>query len=273
MTPHTAPEPSKEVDMEIPYFQVDAFTDRIFGGNPAGVCPLHEWLDDDVLQAIATENNLSETAFFVKAADSYHLRWFTPVSEVDLCGHATLGTAHVLFRHLGHEGDTVRFTTRSGVLVVRQAGPRLEMDFPSRPGEPVDPPADLIAGLGIQPVKVFRSRDYMAIYEREEQIHSLRPDHNRLVNLECTGIIVTAPGEAVDFVSRFFAPAEGIPEDPVTGSAHCTLIPYWADRLGRTTLHARQVSARGGELFCRLQGDRVSIAGQAVTFMTGSIEI
>lgn len=259
--------------MKIPLYQVDAFTSKVFGGNPAAVCPLESWLPDDVMQSIAAENNLSETAFFVPEGDGYRLRWFTPTVEVDLCGHATLATAHVLFRHLRYRGATIRFVTQSGFLEVSKAGKLLSMNFPARPPLPVEVPKLLLRGLRATPLAVFKSRDYMAVFPHEEDIRNMQPDFAALIELHSLGVIVTAPGKDVDFVSRFFAPEAGIPEDPVTGSAHSTLIPYWSQRLGKKSLHALQVSRRGGELWCEDRGERVSIAGQAVTYAVGAIRL
>jgi len=258
--------------VKIRLFQIDAFTDRRFAGNPAAVCPLEEWLGDAVMQAIAAENNLSETAFFVPAGDRFALRWFTPVQEVDLCGHATLASAFVVLRYLQPERDVVTFSSQSGLLTVSRDGDRLRMDFPAWEAKPCAAPAALLAGLGRQPAEVLRRRDYLAIYASERDIDGLRPDMQQLITLDAS-VIVTAPGNSVDFVSRFFAPQAGIPEDPVTGSAHCTLAPYWARRLGKAALHARQLSRRGGDLFCEQHGDRVWIAGHAVTYLEGTIEI
>ncbi|MCX6623107.1 MAG: PhzF family phenazine biosynthesis protein [Acidobacteria bacterium] len=255
----------------IPLYQVDAFTSRLFGGNPAAVCPLEEWLDDATLQAIASENNLAETAFFVERNGRYHLRWLTPEVEVDLCGHATLASAFVILNYLRPGLDEVVFDTQSGELVVRRQGDLLAMDFPARPPVPVASNEDLLRGLKLEPKEVLAARDYCIVYESEEQVRSLAPDMALLAQLDRFAVIVTAPGTDCDFVSRFFAPAQGIAEDPVTGSAHCTLIPYWSRRLGRTELHARQVSRRGGELFCRDRGDRVTIAGHAVLYLKGGI--
>jgi len=251
------------------FFVVHSFTDTVFRGNPAGVCPLEEWLDDSVMQRIAAENRLSETAFFVRNGDHFDLRWFTPTIEVDLCGHATLASAYVLFEHLGHEEDVATFQTRSGELVVWKEGGSLVMDFPSRPGEPIEAPDELITGLGREPTEVYRARDYLAIFETEQEIRDLKPDFSALEKLDCTGVIASAPGSAVDFVSRFFAPLAGIPEDPVTGSAHSTLTPYWGARLGKKQLTACQISQRGGELACTLRDDRVLIAGRAVLYVKG----
>jgi PhzF family phenazine biosynthesis protein len=259
--------------MKIRQYQVDAFARRVFEGNPAAVCPLDGWLPDAVLQAIAGENNLSETAYLVPEGAGYRLRWFTPVAEIDLCGHATLASAHVLFEHLGHPGPAIAFRTRSGTLTVERAGGLLAMDFPARPPRSCPAPAALVAGLGRTPAEILAADDYIAVFEEEADIHALVPELSRLAGLDRRGVCVTAPGRDVDFVSRFFAPRYGIPEDPVTGSAHCELAPYWAARLGRTELAARQVSRRGGDVRCRLAGDRVILAGGAVTFMTGEIEV
>ncbi len=259
--------------MHIPIYQVDAFTDRIFRGNPAAVCPLVAWPDEAVLQGIASENNLAETAFFLGSGGSYELRWFTPQCEVDLCGHATLASAHVLFEHREPHLNEAVFSTLSGLLQVTRQGEFLCLDFPSRPPSPVEAPPELTQALGRTPMAVFKSRDYLALYASPADILALKPDMQLLAGLDCLGTIVSAPGEVVDFVSRFFAPGVGIPEDPVTGSAHCTLVPYWARRLGKSTLRARQLSARGGELLCELKGERVKIAGRAVTYLEGVIHV
>jgi PhzF family phenazine biosynthesis protein len=255
------------------YFEVHSFTDKVFHGNPAGVCPLDEWIDDAVMQKIARENGLSETAFFVPGNEGFDLRWFTPAVEVDLCGHATLASAYVLFDHLGFEGESIQFNTRSGTLRVWKQGSAFVMDFPSRPAQPIEPPLHLRNAFDIPFENVFKSRDYMVVFDSEKTVRALQPDMAELEQLDCTGIIVTAPGEDVDFVSRFFAPRAGVPEDPVTGSAHCTLTPYWAAILGATDLAARQVSERGGELACRLVDDRVHIAGRAVLYARGFLNI
>lgn len=259
--------------MEIPIYQVDAFTTSVFGGNPAAVCPLLSWLPDAQLQAIAAENNLAETAFFVRNGGNFDLRWFTPVCEVDLCGHATLASAHVLFQELGEAGDTVRFYTKSGELAVRREGQRLILDFPARPPHEIAAPPRLVSALGGKPIEILAARDYLVRYHTEEEVQALSPDMEALKKLDRFACIVTAPGRDCDFVSRFFAPAKGIPEDPVTGSAHCTLIPYWASRLGKTSLFAKQISARGGELFCKLSGDRVEIAGYSALYLRGAISV
>jgi PhzF family phenazine biosynthesis protein len=258
----------------IAYFHVDAFTGRLFAGNPAGVCLLTRWLPDATLLAIAAENNLAETAFVVRSGPSCELRWFTPKLEVDLCGHATLAAAHVLFHHDGWSEPAIGFATRqAGALTVRRQDARLVLDFPSRPASPCPPPPELVQALGREPAHVARARDYLAVFEHEDDVLALTPDLAMLRRLDALGVIVTAPGRDCDFVSRFFAPAAGIDEDPVTGSAHCTLIPYWSARLGRRSLHARQRSARGGELFCTDRGERVDIAGHAVTYSAGTIHV
>jgi len=261
--------------MKIPLFQIDAFSDRVFAGNPAAVCPLDQWLEDPVLQAIAAENNLSETAFIVRSGAGYEIRWFTPQQEVDLCGHATLAAGFVVLRELEPERQAVTFASKSGPLEVQKQGERLLMSFPVRSPTPCPSPAGLEAGLGRQPSEVlWAANNYLAVYDQAAAIRGLTPDFERLRQLDCHGVIVTARGEGtVDFVSRYFAPQVGIPEDPVTGSAHCTLVPYWAERLGKTQVHARQVSARGGDLFCELQGEAVLIAGEAVKYLAGTIDL
>jgi PhzF family phenazine biosynthesis protein len=259
--------------VKIRQYQVDAFANRVFEGNPAAVCPLDEWLDDEQLQRIAEENNLSETAFLIAAGDDFELRWFTPTREVDLCGHATLASAHVLFHHLGYSRATVHFHTRSGRLSVTRDGKLLSMDFPAIACAPCDAPGALVEGLGHRPVEVHCGSNYMAVLEDEETVRGIEPDQALLGRLDLHGVIITAPGTDADFVSRYFAPKFGIPEDPVTGSAHCQLAPWWAARLGRTRLHARQVSRRGGELICRVNGDRVILSGEAVSFLVGEITL
>ncbi|MES2275812.1 MAG: PhzF family phenazine biosynthesis protein [Bacteroidota bacterium] len=261
--------------MNIPIYQADAFTDTLFGGNPAAVCPLGSWLPDATMQKIAAENNLAETAFFVKTDKGYLLRWFTPEYEIDLCGHATLATAHILFTQLGYAGPTIYFETmKAGVLTVTKNGDKYTLDFPSRPAEPAIIPTGLTEALGMkEPLEFLRSRDYMLVYDNEDEILNCSPDFNLLGKFDVVGIIITSPGKEVDFVSRFFAPSAGIPEDPVTGSAHCNLIPYWANKLGKNQLHAYQQSARKGELWCELKGDRVLMSGKAVTYLKGEIYI
>jgi PhzF family phenazine biosynthesis protein len=259
--------------MNIPYYHVDAFTGRLFSGNPAGVCLLADWLPDAVLQSIGAENNLAETAFVVQRESTFDLRWFTPTVEVDLCGHATLASAHVIFQHLGYRAPVIRFQTRSGELTVARSEDLLELDFPSRPAAACPAPPDLIEGLSASPAFAAKSRDYLAVFDSEETVRNLKPNLTVLARLDALGIIATAPGATSDFVSRFFAPRLGIPEDPVTGAAHCTLIPYWAERLKRVKLRALQVSARGGELLCENRGERVGIAGRAVTYSSGFLHI
>lgn len=257
--------------MKIPCYIVDAFAGEVFRGNPAAVCPLERWLPDATLQNIAAENNLSETAFIVPRGNEFELRWFTPTIEVDLCGHATLAAAFVLFTEQKFSADEIRFHSRSGVLAVTRAGEILTLDFPSRPSQPCELSESLVRGLGSRPKQVSKSRDYLAVFSSAAEVRALQPDFAALKSLDCIGIIATAPGDDCDFVSRFFAPAAGINEDPVTGSAHCTLIPFWSQRLGKTKLFARQISGRGGELHCELVGDRVRIGGKAVLYLRGEI--
>jgi predicted PhzF superfamily epimerase YddE/YHI9 len=259
--------------MDLPIYQVDAFTADVFSGNPAAVCPLTQWLDRKTMQLIARENNLSETAFFAPEGDHYRIRWFTPVEEVDLCGHATLASAFVLFSELDPGRDQVLFESKSGPLKVKRAGDMLSMDFPSQRPVPCEAPPDLLAGLGGRPSATLKSADYFVVYDSAGDISVLRPRMDLLRKVDLRGVIVTAPGDCSDFVSRFFAPSLGIDEDPVTGSAHCALTPYWSERLGRKELHALQVSERGGELFCTDAGDRVLIAGRAVKFLSGTITL
>lgn len=257
--------------MDLPLYQVDAFASRPFEGNPAAVCPLTEWLPDATMQALAMENNLAETAYFVKTGERYHLRWFTPEIEMDLCGHATLASAWVILNRLEPRRSEVRFDTRSGELVVARDGDRLSMDFPSRPPKPVEPWPGLVAAVGGKPRQVLAARDYLLVYETEQEILDLKPDFNALLSSDRLVIVTAAGSGEVDFVSRFFAPSAGINEDPVTGSAHCTLIPYWAGRLGKSELRARQVSRRGGDLWCRHAGDRVAMAGYGVLVLEGKV--
>jgi PhzF family phenazine biosynthesis protein len=261
--------------MKLPLYQVDAFASELFSGNPAAVCPLDKWLDDRTLQAIAAENNLSETAFFVRSGAGFELRWFTPLIEVALCGHATLASAYVLFNVLSRPQDLISFQTRkSGILTVTRRGELIEMDFPARPPNPMEEPRELKEALGATPQQVLGSEeDLLVILADERSVTELKPDFTALSKIERQGVIVSAEGERSDFVSRFFAPLVGIPEDPVTGSAHCVLVPYWSRILGKQDLHALQVSRRGGELFCRDRGERVSIAGKAVLYLEGSITI
>ena len=260
--------------MTIPIYQVDAFTEHLFGGNPAAICPLDEWLPAPQMQKIAAENNLAETAFFIPMGNDFELRWFTPELEIDLCGHATLATAHVLFTILGYEREVINFHTfKAGTLSVHRNGDKYMMDFPSRVPEAAEAPTGLLEAIGGKPVEVLRSRDYFLVYEKESDVLALEPDFFALGKIDSIGVIATAPGDNSDFISRFFAPSAGINEDPVTGSAHCNLIPYWANRLGKDNMHAFQVSERRGELWCQLKGDRVLMSGKAVTYLKGEIFI
>jgi PhzF family phenazine biosynthesis protein len=260
--------------MKIPLYQVDAFANKVFKGNPAAVCPLDNWPEDHLLQNIAAENNLSETAFFVRKKDYFEIRWFTPQVEVNLCGHATLASAHVIFRHLGFKGDEIAFQSKSGLLKVYNREDSLVLDFPASKISSAIMKKELIKGLGIIPVSVYKSgQKLLALYEDERTILEIQPDFDKLKAVDFIGVIVTAPGDNVDFVSRFFAPRVGINEDPVTGSAHTLLIPFWAERLGKTKLKASQISSRTGELECELKGDRVLIGGQAITYLIGEISL
>jgi PhzF family phenazine biosynthesis protein len=264
-------------EVKLKIFQVDAFADAVFKGNPAAVCPLTSWLDGPVMQGIALENNLSETAFLVPAAGQsgrWQLRWFTPKNEIDLCGHATLASAYVLFEILREVRGKVAFDTRSGELVVSSEGDRLSMSLPSRPPAPCEAPAGLAEALGANPREVLAARDLLVLLDSAATVRGLNPDIGGLERIDRHAVIVTAPGEGdVDFVSRFFAPRQGVAEDPVTGSAHCTLVPFWSKRLKKSSLHALQVSARGGELWCEDAGERVLVAGRAVRYLEGEIYI
>lgn len=260
--------------MRLPLYQVDAFADRLFAGNPAAVVPLEQWLPETLMQSIAMENNLSETAFIVRQGQGWGIRWFTPTGEIDLCGHATLASAFVIANFIDPQAADLLFHTRvAGDLRVSRAGGLYTLDFPVRAPAPADAPPDLLRALGGPvPVEVLLARDWFIVYHDAAAVRGLAPDFTLLSTI-AGKVIVTAPGEDVDFVSRFFAPAEGIPEDPVTGSAHCSLIPYWAGRLGRDVLEARQISARGGRLHCRLAGERVHIAGHGVLYLEGAIHV
>jgi PhzF family phenazine biosynthesis protein len=260
--------------MRIKFYQVDAFTDKLFGGNPAGVCPLEDWLPEEVMQNIAFENNLAETAFFVLNGTDYELKWFTPVSEVDLCGHATLASAHVLFEHLDYIKEKIVFHSRSGELTVRKEDEKLVLNFPADIFKKVEAPEDLINGIGKKPIETYKGKtDYLFVYGSQKDIEEINPDFNLIMKSKARGVIVTAKGDDVDFVSRFFAPEVGVNEDPVTGSAHTTLTPYWAGKLGKLELSAMQISKRRGKLNCRLIKDRVEIAGNAVTYLDGYIKV
>ncbi len=261
--------------MKIPIYQVDAFSNQLFKGNPAAVCLLTEWLADELMQNIAEENNLAETAFIVPSNDGYEIRWFTPTVEVDLCGHATIASAHVVFHELGYKGDFVNFhSPRSGLLTVSKRGTELVLDFPCDTISQIDVETIHSSGLSKAPRAVYKGKtDYLFVYNVESDIRELQPDFEALKIHSVRGIIVTAPGEKVDFVSRFFGPACGVNEDPVTGSAHTTLTPYWSSVLGKTTLSALQLSQRSGSLTCTLNGDRVEIAGESALYLRGEINV
>ncbi|OFW57890.1 MAG: isomerase [Candidatus Solincola sediminis] len=259
--------------MKIPIYQIDAFSSRVFSGNPAAVCPLEAWLDDESMQSIAAENNLSETAFFLPDRDHYSIRWFTPVSEVRLCGHATLASAFVVFNHIEPACRRLVFESASGPLPVLKKADMLSMDFPALPPSPCTCPPALAQGLGRQPETVLCSEDYLAVFKSQDDIVALNPDFEILKKLDMRAVIATAPGEEADFVSRFFAPDYGINEDPATGSAHCTLAPYWSRILGRKKLRAQQLSKRRGEIFCEDLGNRVLISGRAIEYMQGWISL
>jgi PhzF family phenazine biosynthesis protein len=262
--------------MTIPVYQVDAFTGKVFGGNPAAVCPLQEWLPDALMQQIGMENNLSETAFLVKEGEAYRIRWFTPAVEVDLCGHATLAAAFVIFRYLAHAGNEITFLSKSGILKVnKEDDGRLTLDFPKSTIQEVPrPPACILESLSLTIAPVFSgSFDYMVLLNSQQEVEELKPDFKLMAQASSRGVIVTAPGNEADFVSRCFYPQSGIDEDPVTGSAHTMLTPFWAEKLGKTKLSAIQLSARRGTLDCELANDRVKMSGYAVIFLRGEIEL
>lgn len=261
--------------LDIPFYWVDAFADRVFAGNPAAVCPMETWPADSVMQSIAFENNLAETAYFTPlGGNRFHLRWFTPALEIDLCGHATVASAWVIMNRIQPGLTEVAFETRSGELRVRRDGESYELDFPSRPPRRIQPPAGLASALGSEPEECWvGARDLMVVYDNEPKVRALAPDFGKLLGVDAFAVIATAPGKDHDFVSRFFAPKAGINEDPVTGSAHCTLTPFWAGRLGKSVLRARQISQRGGELLCTLRGERVGIAGSAALYATGTFHL
>ena len=261
--------------MKLTIYQVDAFTDKLFGGNPAAVIPLNAWIDDALMQKIAEENNLAETVFFVPKQDGFHIRWFTPELEIDLCGHATLAAAFVLFELLEYTNDTIIFYSQSGPLKVYRDGAFLALDFPSwKPERVADYPDELLKGLGvIEHLGVYKNRDFIVELEAQKDVLAIKPDLSLLNKIDVIGIVVTSPGTNCDFVSRFFAPNCGVPEDPVTGSSHAQLIPFWAEKLGKTNMHAFQLSKRGGELWCEQKGDRVIIKGKAAFYMKGEISV
>ncbi len=259
--------------MELNLYQIDAFTDTPFKGNPAAVIPLEMWLPDNTMQSIAEENNLSETAFFVPKDKGFHIRWFTPKTEVDLCGHATLAAAYALFNILEYNKDKIEFDSKSGILTVSQKCDWLVMDLPAQSPAPCDIPDEIVKAFDKTPIECLRAEDYIAVFEAESDILSIKPDIDYLKKLDLRGVIITAKSGQYDFVSRFFAPKHGIEEDPVTGSAHTQLTPYWARILSKTKMKAKQVSSRGGELVCELQSDRILISGKAVKFLEGKIEL
>lgn len=261
--------------MKLDVYQVDAFTDRVFGGNPAVVCPLKSWLTDEMMQNIAMENAVAETAFIVPNKHGFDIRWFTPEIEMDLCGHATLAAAHVISKHFKYPNSVIHFDSKSGSLAVEVNGAMLTLNFPSRPPECSVAPDSILSALNFKPVAVLKSRDYVLVFQSEDDIRNLEVNKAIFdqINIDPGGVVVTAKGRDVDFVSRFFTPQASILEDPVTGSAHCSLIPYWAEVLGKDELSALQLSSRGGELLCKLEGDRVKISGRAVTFMEGTIKV
>jgi PhzF family phenazine biosynthesis protein len=260
--------------MRIPIYQVDAFSDHLFGGNPAAVCPLDQWLPDATMQQIAMENNLSETAFFVRKDDGFTIRWFTPLVEVDLCGHATLASAHVIFNHLNWDKPSISFLSKSGLLVVTRKGDKITLNFPSDVIHPAEPPEGLIASLNIKPLETYAGKtDFMIVLTSQREVELLEPDFGLMKKSGGRGVVVTAKGDEVDFVSRFFAPQVGVDEDPVTGSAHTTLTPYWSKQLGKSDLTAIQLSKRKGRIWCKYMGDRVEITGNAVTYLIGQIII
>jgi len=259
--------------LELNLYQIDAFTDTPFEGNPAAVIPLETWLPDNTMQSIAEENNLSETAFFVPKDEGFHLRWFTPKTEVDLCGHATLAAAYVLFNILGHNKERIEFESKSGILTVLKKDDWLVMDLPAQTAVPCNVPYEIVKAFDRTPIECLRSEDYIVVFETESDILSIKPDIAYLKKLDLRGVIITAKSRQYDFVSRFFAPKYGINEDPVTGSSHTQLIPYWARKLEKTEMRAKQVSGRGGELVCELRNDRVLISGKAVKFLEGKIEL
>jgi len=260
--------------MKITLYQIDAFTKKVFGGNPAAVCPLDHWISDDLMQQIAIENNLAETAFFVKKRDTYEIRWFMPSGEINLCGHATLASAYVIFNELNHPTDKIDFSCLSGALgATRTIDGLITLNFPVWHPKPIAIPPEIFEAFNHPPIAAFASRDLMLIFENEQQILELQPNLPMVKHLPYLGLNCTAKGAEVDFVSRVFDANDSISEDPVTGSAHCGFVPFWAGQLGKTTFHARQLSARRGELFCELKGDRVFISGYAVAYMKGEIEV
>ena len=259
--------------MELTLYQIDAFANKTFEGNPAAICPLKEWLSDELMQSIATENNLSETAYFVKSNNGYHIRWFTPAHEVDLCGHATLASAYVIFHILGHKDNVIQFESKSGVLTVKRNNDWLEMNFPSQPPVKCNTPQQILNAFDETPVECLKSEDYIVVFENEKSVLNASPNLSILSELDLRGVAITSVSKKYDFITRFFAPKYGINEDPVTGSAFTQLIPYWSNKLNKNNLNAKQVSKRGGEVTCICSGERVQISGKAVKYMVGTIEI
>ena len=259
--------------MELNIYQIDAFASKPFEGNPAAVCPLDEWLPDEIMQSIAEENNLSETAFFIPTGNGFHIRWFTPTSEVDLCGHATLASAYVLFNILGYKGDKIVFNSKSGILTVTKDDEWLVMDFPAQPPVLCEIPPEIVKAFDVAPIECLKSEDYMVVFEREMDVETANPDFAQLKKLDLRGVIITAKSSSYDFITRFFAPKYGVPEDPVTGSAYTQLAPYWASKLGKKRFNVKQVSLRGGELSCEIVDNRVLISGKAIKYLEGKIKI
>jgi PhzF family phenazine biosynthesis protein len=259
--------------MELTLYQIDAFASKPFEGNPAAVCPLDEWLPDKIMQSIAQENNLSETAFFIPTGDGFHIRWFTPTCEVDLCGHATLAAAYVLFNILGHKSDKIKFNSKSGMLAVTKDDERLVMDFPAQPPVLCDIPKEIVEAFDVAPIECLKSEDFIVVFKNEIDIESANPDFEQLKKLDLRGVIITAKSSRYDFIARFFAPKYGVPEDPVTGSAYTQLAPYWASKIGPKRFSVKQVSSRGGELSCEIVDDRVLISGKAIKYLEGKIKI
>jgi PhzF family phenazine biosynthesis protein len=261
------------VALRLKLYQIDAFARSIFEGNPACVCPLDNWIDDDIMQKIANENNLSETAFFVKEDDRYHIRWFTPTKEVDMCGHATLATAYVLFDILNYQKDEIIFNSKSGILKVSKDDKKIKMNFPVQKIKKCNTSDNLLNAFEIKPIECYKSMDYILVFEEEADILNAKPNFELLKKIDARGVIITSKSREYDFINRFFAPTYGIDEDPVTGSAFTQLVPYWSRVLNKTTFKAKQVSQRGGEVFCELKNDRVEISGYAKKYFEGVIEI
>jgi PhzF family phenazine biosynthesis protein len=259
--------------MELKLYQVDTFASEVFKGNPAAICPLESWLPDKTMQNIASENNLSETAFYIPSESGFHIRWFTPTSEVDLCGHATLACAHVIFHVLDYKKTEIKFESKSGPLFVKKNEHGLQLNFPNQKPVPCDTPAAITRAFSEAPIQCLKSEDYILVFEHEESVETLQPDFSELSKLDLRGVVITARSEEFDFISRCFAPKYGINEDPVTGSTFTELAPYWAEVLNKNTLHAKQVSERSGEVFCELQKDRVLISGKSILYMVASIYI